>query len=126
MTEKAEGEAITVQDISYERRIELAMEGQYWYDLLRRGYYEQDIVVQYLNSQNRNAGYRHIEGTTPGGGVKMYELGNEGTGVFPASARHLLLPISDTDKGKNKYLDTTKYPAEAYVFGEDKITDLYN
>jgi hypothetical protein len=126
MTEKAAGEAITPQDINYERRIELAMEGQYWYDLLRRGYYEQDKVVQYLNSQNRNAGYRYIDDTTPDDGVKMYEFRSEGTGVFPATARHLLLPISDTDKGKNKYLDTAKYPAETYVFGEDKITDLYN
>lgn len=126
MPEKAEGEAITAQDINYERRIELAMEGQYWYDLLRRGYYEQDKVVQYLNSQNRNAGYQYIENTTPDGGVKMYEFRSEGTGVFPATARHLLLPVSDTDKGKNKYLDTANYPAQAYVFDpEDKITGLY-
>jgi hypothetical protein len=127
MPEKATDEPITAQDINYERRIELAMEGQYWYDLLRRGYYEQDKVVQYLNSQNRNAGYQYIEGTAPNDGIKMYEFLSEGTGVFPATARHLLLPISDTDKGKNKYLDTANYPAEAYEFDpEDKITDLYN
>lgn len=127
MPEKANGEAITSEELRYERRIELAMEGQYWYDLVRRGYYEQDKVVQYLNSQNRNAGYEYIEGTKISDKVKMYELGSEGTGVFPATARHLLLPISDTDKGKNKYLDTAKYPAEAYEFNaDDKITDLYN
>ena len=43
---------IDYDDIHYERRIELAFEGQYWYDLLRRAYYQQAEVVNYLNHQD--------------------------------------------------------------------------
>lgn len=111
---------INYEALHYERRIELAMEGQYWYDLLRRGYYRQSEVVGYLNAQNRNAGYEWIDGTSLEDGVKMYQFRSEGTGVFPASERHLLLPISDTDKGKNPELG--KDPV-AYEFdSSDKIS----
>lgn len=47
--------SITYENLRYERRIEFALEGQYWYDLLRRSYYQQQEVVNYLNNQERNA-----------------------------------------------------------------------
>lgn len=109
--------SITYEDIHYERRIELAMEGQYWYDLLRRGYYKQQEVVNFVNAQERNAGYEY-DAAEP----SLYKFRSEGTGVFPASASHLLLPISDTDNGKNPLLG--KDPV-AYEFTEEKIKDLY-
>ena len=49
--------SLTYEDLRHERRMELAFEGQYWYDLVRRAYYKQQEVVNYVNNQNRNASY---------------------------------------------------------------------
>lgn len=46
-------ESITYEDIRHERRMELCLEGQYWYDLLRRSYYKQQEVLNYITSQDR-------------------------------------------------------------------------
>lgn len=110
---------ITYEDIHYERRIELAMEGLYWYDLVRRGYYKQQEVVNYVNNQDRNAGYEYDENEPV-----QYIKSSEGTGVYTATASNLLLPISDVDKGKNPLLGGDPI---AYEFTEDKIgvNDLY-
>lgn len=117
-----EVKSINYEALHYERRIELAMEGQYWYDLLRRSYYRQSEIVGYMNAQNRNAGYEWIEGTSLEDGVKMYQLRSEGTGVFPATAGHLLLPISDTDKGKNPELGKDPVP---YEFDDNDKINLF-
>ena len=45
--------SISYEDIRHERRLELCMEGQYWYDLLRRSYYKQQEVINYITGQNR-------------------------------------------------------------------------
>lgn len=52
-----EKNVVTYEDLRHEFRMEFAFEGLYWYELLRRGYYHQQKVVNYLNSQNRNASY---------------------------------------------------------------------
>ena len=109
--------SITYEDLKYERRIELAMEGQYWIDLVRRGYYKQQEVVNYMNNQDRNAAYEWNDTEDV-----QYEKTAEGVGVATAEVRHLLLPISDVDKGKNQYLNGNPI---AYEFTEDKILDLY-
>ena len=109
--------SITYEDLHYERRIELAMEGQYWYDLVRRGYYQQQEVINYMNNQERNAGYEYDETEDV-----EYVKTSDGEGVATAEVKHLTLPVSDVDKGKNPYLEGTP---EAYEFTEEKITDLY-
>ncbi len=78
--------------------------------------YKQQEVVNYMNSQERNAGYEYDE--TKG----MYVKTSDGEGVATAEVKHLTLPVSDVDKGKNPYLEGTP---EAYEFTEEKITDLY-
>ncbi len=45
---------VTIQDIWKERRLELAMEGDYWYDLVRRSYYQMDDVIAELKAQRRS------------------------------------------------------------------------
>ena len=45
---------VTIQDIWKERRLELAMEGDYWYDLVRRSYYQVDEVIAELKAQRRS------------------------------------------------------------------------
>lgn len=104
---------ITYDDIHYERRIELAYEGQYWYDLLRRSYYQQQEVVNYLNAQERNAGYEWDENE-----ICQYAKTSDGTGVSTATAYHLTLPLSDVDLARNPRL--TEEPV-AYEFGDREV-----
>lgn len=111
---------IGYEDLRYERRIELAYEGQYWYDLLRRAYYQQQEVVNYLNSQERNRGYSWDEETS------TYEMAEDpGQGVSTATVQHLLIPISDVDRGRNNLLNGDPV---AYEFGEREVNvaELYN
>lgn len=119
---------ITYEDLRYERRVEFALEGLYWYDLVRRSYYQQQEVINYMNNQNRNASYDYNETT------KEYEISEDysapGPGVATATARSLLLPISDVDQNKNHYLKSNsngEIEAVAYEFGEKEVNtdDLY-
>lgn len=104
---------ITYEDIHYERRIELAYEGQYWYDLLRRSYYQQQEVVNYLNNQERNASYEWDESEPC-----QYAKKSDGTGVSTATAYHLTLPLSDVDLARNPMLLQDPVP---YEFGEREV-----
>jgi hypothetical protein len=47
--------SITFDDIWKERRLELAGEGDRWYDFVRRSYYDSQAVINELKSQRRNA-----------------------------------------------------------------------
>ncbi len=47
--------SLTVKDIWKERRLELAGEGDYWYDFVRRSYYDMAGVKAELKAQRRNA-----------------------------------------------------------------------
>ena len=111
---------ITYNDIIYERRIEFAFEGLYWYDLLRRSYYQQQEVVNYLNAQERNAGYEWDENEPC-----QYAKTSDGTGVSTATAAHLTLPMSDVDLARNPKL--AEAPV-AYAFGEKEVSvnELYD
>ena len=46
--------AVTYEDIWKERRLELAGEGDRWYDFVRRSYYEMDKMIAELKAQKRN------------------------------------------------------------------------
>ncbi|MDR0421515.1 MAG: RagB/SusD family nutrient uptake outer membrane protein [Proteiniphilum sp.] len=47
-------ESVTFDDIFRERRLELAFEGDFWYDFVRLAYYKPREAVRILNNQNRN------------------------------------------------------------------------
>ena len=47
--------SVTYDDIWKERRLELAGEGDRWYDFVRRSYFEMDVVIEELKAQKRNA-----------------------------------------------------------------------
>lgn len=49
--------SITWDDVWKERRLELAMEGDRWYDFVRISYYNPDFCINELLSQNRVAGW---------------------------------------------------------------------
>ncbi len=49
--------SLTYEDIWKERRLELAGEGDRWYDYVRRSYYDMNAVISELTSQKRNTIY---------------------------------------------------------------------
>lgn len=121
--------SITYEDLRHERRMEFAFEGQYWYDLVRRSYYRQQEVINYMNHQQRNASYEYQTESD------VYEISPDyvepGNGVATATANSLILPMSDTDQSKNPYLkpDTGgNLQTVAYEFGEKEVSeeDLFN
>ena len=112
---------ITYEDLRHENRMEFAFEGLYWYYLVRRGYYKQQEVVNYVNNQNRNASY--YESST-----HTYKLSDTykapGTGVATATAKSLTLPMADTDQTKNPNLKTDSdgnITTTRYNFGDRSV-----
>ena len=74
----AELSAVTIQDIWKERRLELAGEGDYWYDFVRRSYYAPEDAIAELKAQKRNQVYsydavckKYFEGAVVGPDGKM-------------------------------------------------------
>jgi len=118
---------ITYEDLRHEFRVELAFEGLYWYQLVRRAYYKQQEVVNYLNNQYRNASYFTSSTHT-------YELSDSwsypGPSVSIATADDLTLPMSDADQTKNPYLKADSngdVETVAYEFGDREVSvnDLF-
>lgn len=48
---------ITLDQVLKERRLELALEGDYWFDLVRMSYYDVQKAMDILNNQRRNGYY---------------------------------------------------------------------
>ena len=112
---------LTYEDLRHENRVEFAFEGLYWYQLVRRGYYKQQEVINYVNNQNRNASY--YESST-----QTYKLSDTyvapGPSVATATAKSLTLPMADTDQAKNPYLKTDangNITTVKYEFGEREV-----
>jgi len=90
---------LTPDIVMKERRIELAFEGQYWFDLVRLSYYNPQAAINVLNIQAKTR--------TTAGGVQYRNRGqftyNSGTGIktpvtdnliiTPATAAVFTLPI---------------------------------
>ncbi|MCI1246150.1 MAG: RagB/SusD family nutrient uptake outer membrane protein [Prevotella sp.] len=49
--------SVSWTDVWKERRLEFAMEGDHWYDFVRRSYFDMDGAIQELKSQRRNQYY---------------------------------------------------------------------
>ena len=63
--------SITFEEVFKERNLELALEGDRWYDFVRVGYYNPNFVVEQIQSQRRNA----YEGDLDGVFKTYYETG---------------------------------------------------
>ncbi len=114
---------IGYEDIRHEFRVETAFEGLYWFFLVRRGYYQQQEVVNYVNNQFRNASY-YEEST------HEYKLSDTYTAPGPsvsiATAASLTLPMPDTDQTKNPLLkpdSNGNVETVVYEFGEREVSD---
>lgn len=119
--------SLSFEDIRHEFRLETAFEGLYWYFIVRRGYYQQQEMVNYINNQYRNASY--FKSST-----HEYVLSEDytapGPSVATATAKNLTLPIADTDQTKNPLLKpdaSGNIATVAYQFGDREVqdTDLF-
>lgn len=119
--------SLSFEDIRHEFRLETAFEGLYWYFIVRRGYYQQQEMVNYINNQYRNASY--FKSST-----HEYVLSEDytapGPSVTTATAKNLTLPIADTDQTKNPLLKPDgngNIATVAYQFGNREVedTDLF-
>ena len=73
-------ESVTYEDIWKERRFELALEGDRWYDYVRRSYYDVDACIADLKAQRRG----HWEGGLDGV-YKSFVQDSEGNYVGPGA-----------------------------------------
>lgn len=96
-----------------ERRCELALEGITWPDFVRRAYYQQDWVLNYMGKQNRNSSYTYkwetntFEWETDDDGkIKKVGSNDEET----PSADRLRLPYPESELIQNPLLRESPVP----------------
>ncbi|MEN2402511.1 RagB/SusD family nutrient uptake outer membrane protein [Flavobacterium sp. MC2016-06] len=114
--------SLTYADIIHERRTELCMEGQYWYDLVRRSYYKQQEVVNYITAQNRGTItpilYDAATNTVSVDAAKS--TSSRSIGAIDASI--FLMPYPESELVQNPLLREASVP---YQFTEERIKDLF-
>ena len=114
--------ALTFESISGERRRELCMEGQYWYDLVRLAYYKQQEVVNYIIGQERERiiPFTYNTGTNSLTYDDSRSEGERPIGIIDESI--FLLPYPESEVVQNPLLEQEAVP---YEFTEERITDLF-
>ncbi len=114
--------SLTYDDIIHERRVELCMEGQYWYDLVRRAYYQQQEVINYVTGQDRGTivPFTYDTSTNTATYDDSRDTGSRSIGDVDASI--FLLPYPESEVVQNPLLKEDPVP---YEFTEDRITDLF-
>ena len=115
--------SFTFEDLRRDRRLELCLEGQYWYDMVRWGYFQQQAVINYITGQMRDtnipvlwdedAQSLSIDSSKD---ATQRSVGDVKESIF-------LLPYPQSETTQNPLL---KGEAVAYTFSEDRITDLFN
>ena len=83
---------ITWMEIFNEKRVELAMEGQNWFDVVRWSYFAQTDVLNYLSTQEKG-NYRWENG------VKIVN-----PQLYPVTAANLVFPYPEADVTANPLL----------------------
>ena len=100
--------AITFEEVFKERNLELALEGDRWYDYVRVGYYNPDFAVADIQAQRRNAWSGTLNDV-----YKAYYENN----VWDASAitynKDEFTPTADAIKAK---LAALPFPSEDVVY----------
>jgi hypothetical protein len=113
---------LTYTDIIHERRVELCMEGQYWYDLVRRAYYKQQEVINYITAQNRGTIVPILYDSATNA-VTVDPAGSNGSrsiGVIDATI--FTMPYPESELVQNPLLREASVP---YQFTEERIKDLF-
>ena len=112
---------ITFDEVFKERNLELALEGDRWYDYVRVGYYNPDYAVADLQAQRRNAIYGDLNG--------VYKTYYE-TGVWNVTA-DVYYNTDDPIPGRQAILDkitALPFPSEDVVYNPnlDKPAQEYD
>ena len=81
--------SITWDDIYKERRLELAMEGQAWYDIVRLHYYDPAKAVTMLNNQDRGS-YRIVANAATN--ATSWTVTSDTPAFYPVTESNFLLP----------------------------------
>lgn len=104
---------ITTASLWDERRCELALEGVAWPDFVRRAYYDEAAVLDFMGKQNRNAGFTYKYDTNTfswktndDGSIEKVGSKDEET----PTANRLLLPYPESELIKNQLLKAAPVP----------------
>ncbi|MFC3973336.1 RagB/SusD family nutrient uptake outer membrane protein [Maribacter confluentis] len=113
---------LTVDELFKERRIELCMEGQFWYDLVRRSYYEQQEVLNFIDNQDRGTiiPFTYDAETNEVTIDETRDVATQAVGAVNEGI--LLLPYPESEVVQNPLLAEPPVP---YDFTEERITDLF-
>jgi len=114
--------SLTYADLIHERRVELCMEGQYWYDLVRRSYYKQQEVINYITGQARGTIVPILYNVATNTVSEDLTKSRSTRAVGDVAARIFILPYPESEVVQNPLLKVDPVP---YVFKEDRITDLF-
>ena len=115
--------SFTFNDLRRDRRLELCLEGQYWYDMVRWANFQQQAVMNYITGQMRDTNIPVLWDAT----AKTLSIDsskdatNRSIGTVKESI--FLLPYPESETVQNPLLKGTPVP---YTFTEDRITDLFN
>lgn len=113
----------TFDDLRRERRLELCLEGQYWYDMVRWAYYQQQAVMNYITGQMRDTNIPVLWDAETQNLKIDSEKDATNRSVGNVQESIFLLPYPESETVQNPLLKGT--PA-AYTFTEERITDLFN
>lgn len=113
--------SITYEDVRHERRCEFAMEGQYWYDLVSRGYYKEQEVLDLFNGQNRQ--YIDLYNYDKVSNSATYTATATPRAINNATRERMILPYPESETVQNPLL---KEAPVSFNFTEARITDLFN
>jgi hypothetical protein len=103
--------SIDFEDIMYERRIELAMEYQYWYDLVAWYYFKPDFILNYINNQQRAVQYTAVKNSDR---RLTVTITSEPPNAPVATAGDMYFPYPESEVLQNPYFNEEPVP---YDFG---------
>jgi len=99
--------SITFEDIMYERRVELAMEAQFWYDLVTWHYFKPNYIINFINNQERGLAYTYHKDANHNLIVKPDGVVNPKVVVSDADMR---LPYPESEVVQNPKLKEEPVP----------------
>lgn len=114
--------SLNYADIIHERRVEFCMEGQYWYDLVRRSYYKQQEVINYITGQQRGTIVPILYDAATNAVSVDASKSSSSRAVGIADESIFLLPYPESEVIQNPLLKKESVP---YTFTEPKITNLF-
>lgn len=116
--------SITFDDIFKERRLELACEGDNWYDFVRLSYYNKDKAETILSSQERGY-WASIDAYYKGTLTDLTQFKVVTTNVtkanidqyYDATLKTFAIPFPDTDSAMNPHLSDPPVPFDFTSIG---------